>query len=317
METLGYPKNEKKRMVYNCFFCDFNTCKKTDYSKHLLTIKHQRICLEINSRNKTNNNYECVCGKKYNNNSGLWKHKKICLELANTNENIENNMTETKVQQLTDIIKTLITDNSEIKNLVMVQQQNMVSQQNTITELVKNSITNNSNSYNTTINSNNKAFDLNFFLNETCKDAMNLTDFIDSLQIEYDDFEKLGEIGFVNGISNIIIKSLKELDITQRPVHCTDKKREILYVKDENKWEKEDDKYLKIRKLIKKAAYKNTRMIYKFKEKYPDYNKSESPNSDRYDLLVIETMGGRGDNDYEKETKILKNIAKEIFINKQ
>jgi hypothetical protein len=145
---------------------------------------------------------------------------------------------------------------------------------------------------------------------------MNLTDFIESLQIEYDDFEKLGEIGFVNGISNIIIKSLKELDITQRPMHCTDKKREILYVKDENKWEKEDEKYLKIRKLIKKAAYKNTRLIYKFKEKYPDCNKSESIHSDRYDLLVIEIMGGRGDNDFEKETKILKNIAKEIFINK-
>jgi hypothetical protein len=221
---------------------------------------------------------------------------------------------------LTEIIKTLITENSEIKNLVVVQQQNMtiqqknmMTQQNTMTELVKNGINNNSHN---TINSNNKAFNLNFFLNETCKDAMNMSEFISSLQIEYDDFEKVGEIGFVNGISNIIIKNLKDLDVTQRPLHCTDKKREVVYVKEDNKWEKEDENYTKTRKLIKKTADKNTRLIPEFKKRYPDCGKSSSKYSDKYDLLIIETMGGSGDNDFEKETKILKNIAREVFINK-
>ena len=189
-------------------------------------------------------------------------------------------------------------------------------QQNTLTEIVKNGINSNNNINIRNNNSNNKAFNLNFFLNETCKDAMNMSEFINSLQIEYDDFEKVGEIGFVNGISNIIIKNLKDLDITQRPLHCTDKKREVMYVKEDNKWEKEDENYTKTRKLIKKTADKNMRMIPEFKKKYPDYGKSSSKNSDKYDLLVIETMGGSGDNNLEKETKILKNIAKEVFVDK-
>jgi hypothetical protein len=248
----------------------------------------------------------------------LWKHKKKCNYQKKTVENQQintNNINEDKVQQLTDIIKTLITENSEIKNLVLVQQ-------NTVTELVKNGITNNSNNTNnnnnTTIlnNSNNKTFNLQIFLNETCKDAMNMSEFINSLQIEYDDFEKVGEIGFVNGISNIIIKNLKDLDVTQRPLHCTDKKREVVYVKEDNKWEKEDENYTKTRKLIKKTADKNMRLLPEFKKRYPDCGKSSSKYSDKYDLLIIETMGGSGDNDLEKETKILKNITKEVVINK-
>jgi predicted RNA-binding Zn-ribbon protein involved in translation (DUF1610 family) len=307
MVTLGNIKNSKKLIEYTCENCYFNTSNKNDYSRHLLTKKHQQVTLGNNSNKKTskNSDFYCVnCGKEYRSRKGLWQHNKLCLPVT---QPIDKDKEQTdKVEELTEIIKCLVKDNSEIKNLVMIQQ-------NTITDLVKNG------THNTTItnsHNNNKTFNLQFFLNETCKNAMNLSDFIESLQIDYDDFEKLGEIGFVNGISNIIIKSLKELDITLRPVHCTDKKREVLYVKEENIWQKEDEKYLKIRKFIKKIAYKNTRMLYKFKEKYPDYNKSESPNSDRYDLLVIETMGGRGDNDLEKETKILKNIAKEVFVNK-
>jgi hypothetical protein len=267
-----------------------------------------------NGNEKSPNNikqviYQCSnCNKIYKVYSGLWKHNKICkINNVNNVNNVVNND-----DKLFEKLTSLIID-------VVKQNQDIVKQNQELTYKITDICKYQNNTHNTITNSvinNNKTFNLNLFLNETCKDAMNLTDFIESLQIDYDDFEKLGEIGFVNGLSNIIIKSLKELDITQRPIHCTDKKREILYVKDENKWEKEDDKYLKIRKLIKKAAYKNTRMLYKFKEKYPDYNKSESPNSDRYDLLVIETMGGRGDNDLEKETKILKNIAKEVFIDK-
>jgi hypothetical protein len=181
--------------------------------------------------------------------------------------------------------------------------------------ITNSSISNNHNTI-TNCNNNNKTFNLNVFLNETCKNAMNMSDFINSLQIEYDDFEKVGEIGFVNGISNIIIKNLKDLDVTQRPLHCTDKKREVMYVKEDNIWQKEDEHYTKTRKLIKKTADKNTRLLPEFKKRYPDCIKSTSKYSDKYDLLIIETMGGSGDNDFEKETKILKNIAREVFINK-
>jgi len=166
------------------------------------------------------------------------------------------------------------------------------------------------------INSNNKTFNLNVFLNEQCKDAMNITDFVDSLQIQLSDLEAVGKMGFIEGISNIIIKNLKALDIYKRPVHCSDSKRETMYVKHENKWEKDNDEKQKIRQAVKRVAYKNTKMLKAFREKHPDCNKSESKFADQYNKLVVETMGGRGDNDKEKEDKIIRNIAKEVIIEK-
>jgi hypothetical protein len=182
-------------------------------------------------------------------------------------------------------------------------------------ELVKNG------SHNTTISNNtnslNKTFNLQFFLNETCKDAMNLMDFVESIKIQLKDLEKVGQIGYVEGISNIINSNLNALDISQRPIHCTDKKREVLYIKDENKWEKENEYKTKIRKAIKQIAHKNSKLIPKFKEVHPDCIKSVSKYSDQYNKIIIEAMGGPGDNDTEKEDKIIKNISKNVIIDKE
>jgi hypothetical protein len=164
------------------------------------------------------------------------------------------------------------------------------------------------------INSHNKTFNLNVFLNETCKDAMNITDFVDSIKLQLEDLIKVGEIGYVEGISNIITKNLNALDVTQRPIHCTDKKREVLYIKDEDKWEKEDNEKKKIRKVIKKIASKNQRLIPQYKEVHPDYGKYSSKTSDQYNKIIVESMGGSGDNDDEKEDKIIKNITKVTTI---
>jgi hypothetical protein len=165
-------------------------------------------------------------------------------------------------------------------------------------------------------NNNNKTFNLQFFLNETCKDAMNIMDFVDSIKLQLSDLERVGEIGYVEGISNIINSNLKALDVTQRPIHCTDKKRETLYIKDEDKWEKENEDKSKIRKAIKQISHKNSKMISMFKEAHPDCNKSVSKYSDQYNKIIIEAMGGPGDNDNEKEDKIIKNITKEVTIEK-
>jgi hypothetical protein len=296
METLGDLKKLEKTGKYICEKCHFNTCDKNDYNRHLLTQKHHhRVIaneLETEKLQKTELFVCNNCHKEYKSRNGLWKHNKICIKLNDTKPD--------NTQELSEMFQSFMKHNTEMQNLVI--------------EAVKtNNTTNNINSNN---NSNNKTFNLNLFLNETCKDAMNLTEFMDSIQIEYDDFERLGEIGFVNGISNIIIKNLKDLDITQRAIHCTDKKREILYVKEDNKWEKEDNKFEKIRKLIKKTADKNMCLLPKFKEKYPDCYMYDSIYSDKHDILLIETMGGSGDNDYEKATQILKKIAKEIVIDK-
>jgi hypothetical protein len=145
---------------------------------------------------------------------------------------------------------------------------------------------------------------------------MNIMDFVDSIKLQLSDLEKVGEIGYVEGISKIITTNLKALDVHKRPVHCTDKKREILYVKDEDKWEKEDEDKNKLRKAIKKIASKNQRLIPEYKKEHPDYGKAASKFSDQYNKIIVESMGGSGDNDMEKEDKIIKNISKATIIDK-
>jgi hypothetical protein len=146
--------------------------------------------------------------------------------------------------------------------------------------------------------------------------AMNINDFIDSIKLELNDLEKVGELGYIEGISNIIIKNLNALDETKRPVHCTDKKRETIYIKDQGQWEKEDENKTRLKKAINKIAHKNIKLITQFREKYPECKKSESRLSDKYNKMVIEAMGGAGDNTLEKEEKIIRNISKAILIQK-
>ena len=146
---------------------------------------------------------------------------------------------------------------------------------------------------------------------------MNIIDFVDSIKLQLSDLENVGKLGYVEGISNIIVKNLNDLDVTERPIHCTDKKRETIYIKDEDKWEKEDEEKKKIKKVIKNVANKNIRLLQKFKEVHPDCGKSASKFSDQYNKLVIEAMGGSGDNDLEKEEKIIQRISKNVTIDKE
>ena len=146
---------------------------------------------------------------------------------------------------------------------------------------------------------------------------MNLTDFVNSIQLQLSDLEKMADIGYVDGISNIIINNLNELDVSQRPVHCADKKREVLYIKDENKWEKENEDKKRIKQAIKRVASKNLFQLQKYKELHPDCMQYHSKNSDKYNKMVFEACGGSGDNDIEKENKIIRNIAKNVTIDKE
>ena len=290
---------------YYCKSCDYKCYKKYNWDTHLLTSKHNKttnsniLATENGKNGKIELNYCCEnCGKEYNDRSGLWRHKKKCK----TKEDSYTETKEIKKDEITDkeIMLALIKDNSEIKNMIM--------------EVIKNGTHNTNNTTHT--NSHNKAFNLNFFLNETCKDAMNIMDFVDSIKLQLTDLERVGELGYVEGISNIIVKNLKELDVTKRPVHCTDKKRETMYIKDDDKWEKDEEKE-KLHKVVRKVACKNQNLIPKFKEVHPDYNKYHSKFSDQYNKIIVESMGGSGDNDFEKEEKIIKNISKQVFIDKE
>jgi len=313
METLGdklASKNEQNEQIkFSCNICNYICCKKFNYDRHLLSSKHLKLTVgdalaNKNEQNEQKNKKYCCekCNKLYSSRNGLWKHTKNC----NTNIPLVENENEdaNKKDEISDkeLIMMLIKDNSEFKNMMMKVIENGTY-----------NVTTNNNTTHT--NSHNKAFNLNFFLNETCKDAMNIMDFVESIQLQLSDLESVGEKGYIEGISNIIVKNLNALDITQRPVHCTDKKRETLYVKDDDKWEK-DDANVKMHKMIRKVQDKNFRMIKKFKEKYPDYHKPTSKQSDVYNNIIIESMGGRGNNDYEKEEKIIKKVSREVLVEK-
>ena len=300
MDDKKMPKNAE---IICCEICDFKCCKQSNYNKHILTLKHKRRTngLQMDDTLTSNQKFVCECGYEYKHRQGLWKHKKKCYNLKNA-ENAENAETiekQSEIKMLTELVKDVVKQNQDLTNKLFDVCKN--GSNNTITN-------------NTNTNSHNKTFNLQFFLNETCKDAMNIMDFVDSIKIQLSDLEKVGKIGFVEGISSIIVKNLNSLDETKRPVHCTDSKREVMYIKDENKWEKENETNLKLRKAIKTIAHKNTKMLSEFRVKNPDCLKSTSKVSDQYNKLVMEAMGGKGDNDSEKEDKIIKNIAKEVTI---
>ena len=212
-----------------------------------------------------------------------------------------------------NLIMMIIQDNKELRNLLLEQCKEKDEIKNMMMEVIKNGTNNTVNSNN--VNSHNKTFNLNFFLNETCKNAMNIMDFVDSIKLQLSDLENVGRLGYVEGISNIIVKNLKALDITQRPVHCTDQKRETMYIKDANKWEK-DEANTKIKKAIKRVASKNQRLLPQFKEAHPDCGTYHSKYSDQYNKIIVESMGGSGNNDAEKEEKIIRNISKNVIVEK-
>jgi hypothetical protein len=309
---MEVKKSLKIPQEFCCESCDYYTSNKKDYEKHLMTLKHKRKSEGSVQEDEKSHNYICKCGKTCKTHGGIWKHKQKCNY---NNDSINDSINDTVL--LTNLVIEVVKNNNELqKQCVELQKQNQEFQQKMVesfSEVIKNN--NNSNTVNN-INSHNKSFNLNFFLNETCKDAMNIMDFVDSIKIQLIDLENVGNLGYVDGISKIIVKNLNSLDETKRPVHCTDSKREVMYIKDEDKWEKENENKQKMRKMIKHVTHKNSKLLKEFKTKYPGCEKSDSKFSDKYDKLIIEAMGGKGDNDIEKEDKIIRNIAKTVTIDK-
>ena len=305
MLTNLMPKNAKE---FICEKCDFKCCKLSNYNTHILTRKH-KLLTNIDKENAKNaEKFVCICGKEYNHRQSLSIHKKKCFQKEEKMEEEDQNkiIIETENNISPELIIEIIKQNQEFKDLLLEQNK-------TIIELSKNNSTTNNTINN---NSNNKTFNLQVFLNETCKDAMNIMDFVDSIKIQLSDIESIGELGYVNGMSKLIIKHLNALDENMRPVHCSDPKRDSLYVKDQNVWEKEDPDNKKIKKAIKYISNKNICALPEWRLKYPDCIYSDSLKSDQYNHIVLEAMGGSGDNDNEKADKIVKKIAKVVTIDK-
>jgi len=310
METLDSVNSAQN---YTCELCHIKCSKKNDWERHLLTAKHNRKCGNKIEMKILPKNYTCKCGKVYETNSGLWKHVKNCKV---QNEIIYEDKQYSIIKENPDIVDLLINENKEFKNVIIELLKNNTDLQKQMIDVCQKiqptTINNNTNNN----NSHNKTFNLQFFLNEQCKDAMNIMDFVNTFQLQFSDFERIGEVGYVEGISNIIIDKLSKMDIYKRPIHCSDAKREIMYVKDKDVWEKENATNSKLRLAVRHITKKNSDMVRPWAIKYPNALNSEHHLSDTYQIMVIEAMGGNSGTMEQCENKIIRKISKMVLIDK-
>lgn len=304
METLGNNNQQKSAMKYYCKTCDYGTCRKCNYDTHIVSIKHFKNIQKETEETKGNYNQQKIsenqhscnnCNKQFQHRSGLWKHKKKCKPITPPNDNIQ-------IPMITpELVIAIVKENKEFHKMMM----------DTMLELA-NKVGNN-----TTNNNNNKTFNLQFFLNETCKNAMNIMDFVNQIVLTLDDLEETGRLGFTQGVTNMILKRLKKLDITERPIHCSDLKRETLYIKDEDAWAKEDEDKPKLTKAVKDIAYKNIMLIKKWTETHPEYCDPTSKMNDKYMNILLNAMAGSTEEEMLSNYQaIIKNIAKNSVIDK-
>jgi len=313
--------SQKSPKTYECEICDYTTCSKKDFGKHNSTLKHTKLCNGSNDSvqnpknpNKICKQYTCLCGNTYKYDSGYYRHKKNC--------NYEPELIHQKSSQIplhvddnmqTNLILELVKQNQEFKQL-------LIEQNKTIIEVAKNNQINNNNTINNTnnINNNNKTFNLNFFLNETCKDAMNMKDFIKSLELSLPELEKMGEIGFAEGMSRVFVNRLNSLDVTKRPIHCSDVKREIIHIKDDNKWERDNANLDRLRKIIKQLTHKNILKVDDWKKANPGCTEYNSRKNDQYLKINMEAIGPVDDDDVKRDFgKIIRRVAEHTAIDKK
>jgi len=309
---------QKNAQNFICEKCDFKCFKYSDWKRHILTRKH--LDTDKNAENSeladTENNdklstFKCLCGKTYRHRQSVFNHNKKCkvkdktqmiVEIIKQDENVKAYLMEQNkllISQLTEQNKTLMEQNTKLFEIA--QTGNKVA---------------NVNNNNNNVNSHNK-FNINVFLNETCKDALNLTDFVNQINLSVADLEETTKLGYAEGISQVFIRNLNDIDYTKRPIHCSDSKREILYIKDDNQWVKENESKEKLTKAIKMVAHKNIKQIPEWQKANPKYNDPESKQNDKYMKLLCEVMSGSTIEEQQRNyNKIIKNITKEVVIDK-
>jgi hypothetical protein len=315
-------QNAENASIFICEKCEFKCCKKSNYEKHLTTRKHTDLTNLTEKKQKTQR-YNCqICNKEYKSREGLWYHKKKCISK-------DNKILHEPINDIDDkqTIHLLIKENMDFKNIILdlvknngdfqkqtldMQQQNQDMQKQML-DVCKTSGTNNT--YNNNSHSHNKTFNMQVFLNEKCKDAMNIMDFVNSMTLELSDLEDVGELGYVEGISKIIIRKLNEMDVYKRPIHCSDYKREVMYVRDDDIWEKENSTYDKLRKAIKHITKKNGDLMIPWRDQNPQCMNNRHRLNDVYLRIMNQSMGGKGEF-FDSENKIIKKLSKAVYINK-
>ena len=316
------PKNANK---FVCELCDFKCCKNSNYLKHLETLKHKNQ-QEIN-KNQQNSfqkvTFNCNCGKNYKERSGLWRHKKVCSfkenpiqELQPKQEKNENLQSLIK-DEIALLLNNHLVSTNETNNKQLELQKDMFQQ---IIEIIKTNLTtNNINNGQITNNNNYNQFNLNLYLNETCKNAMNVDQFIEYLQPTLQELEDTARLGYIEGITRIILRGLKDLEENERPFHCSDLKRETMFVKNNNDiWEKEPEEKPQLLKVVKAISRKNFCNVNAWQKEHPTWRNHDSKHNDQYNQILVNSTSGSTEeeqkNNYEK---IIKNIIKETVIDKK
>lgn len=307
VDMVNMDDMDEKPIIYECKKCNFKCNKQYQLEKHYKTKKHNKNITKTVI-------FKCFCDAEFNSRTSLWRHRKKCTcvpnELSLLITEDENGGQPTIISN--ELVMQLLKQNNDLQLL-------LIEQSNKMFELAKEAkyVTSNSNNTNNTNNSNNSNFNLNVFLNDKCKDAINMDDFVDSLQLKIKDLEETARLGYSGGISRIFINGLKELDIFKRPIHCSDLKRETIYIKDKDIWEKDDSQKTKLSKAIKAIGRKNMKQIYEWQKLYPDYNDATSKQNDKYNILVCNTMNGSTVEEQESNlNKIIRNVTKEVVIDK-
>ena len=309
MTTNDNTIEQHMSTYYSCVKCTYNTVRKSNYDRHILSARHIKTTKDNKFEKKASNRYNCaICNKHHNDRAGLWRHNQKCKESevkesgskmevkeSGSDSGDKDALILTLVKQNTELIK----ETSEVKNMML--------------EILKKG------THHTT---NNNTFNLNVFLNETCKDAMNIEDFISSIKWQLSDLDMVSKMGFIKGVSKLVIDKSNMMEEHKRPFHCTDAKREVMYVKDDDKWEKECNGNPKMRNVVKRATHHRLVLpaMAEFRTANPEYSVSESDVSTKYQRIMTEALcGGISDDEHtetEKENIIIKNISKRVLINK-
>jgi len=305
-ETNEKHAKRKTTPSYYCKHCKFTSKNKTDFSRHEKTVKHIAQ-INVNSTETAiipspATSHCCQhCNKEYKNRSGLWKHAQQCDAVPKSESPVQ-------VEQPVSPSNTMISN-----EMIMCLVQQNKELQTTLIELAKEART-----VNNTSNTTNNQFNLNVFLNEECKNALNIQEFIDSIKVTLEDFMETGRLGYMQGITRILVDAVHKLDVKRRPFHCTDIKRETLYIKDKDTWEKANAEKTKLRNAITQVARKNLSMLSVWQNQNPDFVKINSPECEEFIRLSLGVVGSQYlDEQYKTEDRIVKNVLREIVIDKK